>query len=1088
MQYTMRCHHGIVSTGNSPEQGCGQWDYNCETFITDSTRTDSIKATSPSASISGWSSGNFPYTNTPTYTLTIRHDSIIGYDGTTGATLTQAKDGTGATALNSPLGTSMRASRYFYLYKKADLLAAGLKAGKIVGMSFPITHIGGWMQEFRIRIRSTMSNVISDTITRDGSFVTVCTGANPTGPFYFSQPFTWADTTNLIIEICYSNPSPAQDCLVTSGDAGYPASYGSSTNESAIRFSGAEGIHISPTGFGTITNEITIGAWTFGDTAILPANSALFEGADNQGNRVINAHLPWSDGTVYWDCGNSTGYDRIQKAVSKPNIGGRWNYWAFTKNALTGQMQIFLNGQPFMSDTGKHRTIKMSQLDLGASISSVLNYYGQVSQFSVWNKALDSSSINRIMKSDITSADANYVNLVAYYKLNEGTGTTFADASKYGEQSKSFGSPVWTRVRGAEIARNFVTSPSRPNTTFFQGPAIGNLVYRDTIIDTVLNPQRAIIHYAIIGDNKLVATDTAYLWQATKTYTYDLKGKKIDSVAIPAMDTVRITTLKYWSKWPQKFELMSFVTPYGINLDLGPKGTMWEFDVTDYLTVLRGWKQLSIERGSGQEEFDLRFLFVKGKPARTVLDMQQIWPMTEEGYQNILNDFRFEPRKLYLNPNAAGFKLRSYITGHGQQGEFNTQLHHVTVNSKKYEWEVAKQCSNNPLYPQGGTWPAPRAGWCPGAPTLLTEVELTGTIKGGDSATMDYGVLTASGDSRYDPSNQLVSYGAPNFALNAGVVQIMRPTDRIEYARTNPACDLPMAIIRNNGSTPLTSLKMEYYVTGGPHRIFDWVGNLNFLGVDTVVMPVDSMGFWNAATSGTFHLDLSSPNGGKDEYDQDNHYTSNYTLPPVDTGIIVVNFRTNNTSFEDRYQIVDSKGRIIFNKDNLDDNTTYLDSLILPNGCYSLRFQDDGENGLYYWADTSQHAGAFLRLRQNTKTGKILHSFGLDFGASLAYDFAITGSSVKAAVGDAPTPVKRMSVYPNPAHSKLNVELEGYAGGMYTLEILDQVGRVLKTEMRFVDNWGRLNAVMDTHQLAPGTYILHITSKDGTAVQQFVVE
>ena len=83
-------------------------------------------------------------------------------------------------------------------------------------------------------------------------------------------------------------------------------------------------------------------------------------------------------------------YDRINKAVAKQNIAGRWNHWAFTKNAVTGRMAIYLNGSLFMTDTGKHKQINLKKLDLGLSATSTLGYYGKVSRFTVWNKALDS--------------------------------------------------------------------------------------------------------------------------------------------------------------------------------------------------------------------------------------------------------------------------------------------------------------------------------------------------------------------------------------------------------------------------------------------------------------------------------------------------------------------------------------------------------------------------------------------------------------------------------------------------------------------------------------------------------------------------
>jgi hypothetical protein len=273
---------------------------------------------------------------------------------------------------------------------------------------------------------------------------------------------------------------------------------------------------------------------------------------------------------------------------------------------------------------------------------------------------------------------------------------------------------------------------------------------------------------------------------------------------VSAEDTLRVSKLVYFQRWPQRYEIMSFVTPYGIGLDLGKNGTRWEFDVTDYLPLLKGWRRLSVERGNTQEEHDIRFLFIKGTPAHDVLDIQQLWPMTEEGYQSILSNDRYERRDVSFLPTASQFKLRSMITGHGQQGEFETQLHHVIFGAKKFEWEVVKFCADNPLYPQGGTWVYTRAGWCPGAATLETEYDLAGIAQPGSTLTVDYGIGGASGDSRYDVSNQLVSYGAPNFTRDASIYQIVRPSSRIEFARINPACDQPIVTIQNSGSAQLT--------------------------------------------------------------------------------------------------------------------------------------------------------------------------------------------------------------------------------------------------------------------------------------------
>src|SRR5581483_898993 len=54
--------HALVSNSTNTEQGCGQWDYNCETYLWDSTRTDSLKNVATSATVSNYPANtNFPY-------------------------------------------------------------------------------------------------------------------------------------------------------------------------------------------------------------------------------------------------------------------------------------------------------------------------------------------------------------------------------------------------------------------------------------------------------------------------------------------------------------------------------------------------------------------------------------------------------------------------------------------------------------------------------------------------------------------------------------------------------------------------------------------------------------------------------------------------------------------------------------------------------------------------------------------------------------------------------------------------------------------------------------------------------------------
>lgn len=1097
LQYSMRCHHALVSNQSKPEQGCGQWDYNCETFIWDSTRTDSLRNKWPSSIITNWPQyTNYPFTLKSTSSVIRRNEKIANYSPA--PALLSVKTGTDSGNVTEPFGGTV--SRTLYLFKATELLINGLKPGQIGAISLNNSAgMGGSVRDLRIRMHLVRNGILSEALSRDTNVIEVyrATTSITSGPntLYFYRPFTWDSVSDIAVEISHTQKSSDFPALTLSSGSNTGYSLTSAASTSALSFGSSEFLQLVPQQFRAISSEISIAFWAYGDTTKIPGSNIVFlEGLDTANHRQVNIHLPWSDNAIYWDCGSDAAgnFDRVSKAAKKFEMSRRWNHWAFTKNAATGKMAIYLNGSLWASDTGKRKSIDIEKMALGMAMSSNIGYYGDVRQFALFNKALDSNAIRSIMQQD--SMIARTGGLLCYYPFDEGLGTQALDHVT-SRQTGIMGNAVWHAVRGAELPNNFALG-SRANLTFLTSstPLTPQITDRYTY-DTIASHANFVTRYRI-GPNfgfhmndTVVAIDTQFgRYLATKSYTFDEQGKKVDSVNIPAEDTVRPTALRYYTRAPQKFELMSFVTPYGINLDLGKDGKMWQFDVTDYLPVLRGWKRLTMERGSGQEEFDLKFLFVNGTPARNVVDMQQIWPMTEENYQTIQADDRFEPRKVYLDPSAKGFKLRSYITGHGQQGEFEGQNHSLTINGKKYRRLVWKECSSNPLIAQGGTWPLNRAGWCPGAATDLAEYEITGTVNPGDSILADYTVEGGSGDSRYDPSTQLVTYGAPNFSQDASIEAIWRPSTRIEFAKFNPACDLPTIVLKNNGSQRLDSVAFEYFREGGPRKSYVWHGALAFADTTVVVLPVDSLGFWGGSDTSVFHVNIVHVNAfanAPDEYLQNNQANSTFIRPPSYTGIIVAKTIMNNDPGSYVLRVTNMTGYEVFTRDDFEQGKTYYDSLILPVGCYTIRMDDENEQGLAFWANPQLGSGS-LRLLQTSKTGKTLKSFNSDFGKFTQMDFSITQSS--AAVNAGAVPFQRVSISPNPARSSVHVELDGYPSQMITIEVLDVKGSVLHREQRFTNDAAGLRATIDVSDLARGAYFLRISTKEGETTQPVGLE
>ena len=164
-----------------------------------------------------------------------------------------------------------------------------------------------------------------------------------------------------------------------------------------LDFEGADYVTIPAEVFSSVTDEITIALWQYGDPEIQPQADYLFEGCDAAG-RVLGCHLPYSDARIYWDAGNNSSgsYDRIYKTpYQSSEFEEQWNHWAFTKNATTGYMRMYLNGAQWHSaGPGYTKTMEgITSFKIGATIEGDYNYDGIIDDFRVYNHELSPMEI-----------------------------------------------------------------------------------------------------------------------------------------------------------------------------------------------------------------------------------------------------------------------------------------------------------------------------------------------------------------------------------------------------------------------------------------------------------------------------------------------------------------------------------------------------------------------------------------------------------------------------------------------------------------------------------------------------------------------
>ena len=164
----------------------------------------------------------------------------------------------------------------------------------------------------------------------------------------------------------------------------------------ALDFDGVSSqVTLPGSAFSSITDQVTISMWTYGDPAALPVKNSVFYGVDNNGGRVLNAHLPWSDSKIYWDAGD-TGYDRISKTATEAEFEGSWTHWAFTKDATNGVMNIYRNGALWHTGTGKTKAMTgIASGTIGSQPSS--DYYpGLIDDVRLYDVALAGHEINNL--------------------------------------------------------------------------------------------------------------------------------------------------------------------------------------------------------------------------------------------------------------------------------------------------------------------------------------------------------------------------------------------------------------------------------------------------------------------------------------------------------------------------------------------------------------------------------------------------------------------------------------------------------------------------------------------------------------------
>lgn len=1094
LKYGMRCKDGLVSTGADRNLGCGEWDYSCNTYLVDSTKVESQLNSINSHFITNFSGTTFPYSNTPVYDYLRGTQTDITINSVSNEST--ASIGTGMDALLRPISTQHTGGRSQYLYTAQDLNNAGLYAGAVEGISLDVLGAAGEAQFFKILLKATTKTELSSLENADDFaevyYKNTTFDAGQSNYLHFHEPFIWDGTSGIIVEFNFTNVALTNTSETILEGTAAAANLGlSATTEQELIL--ANNTYVECKEYGGISGSQTRTFETWVKTTNGVNGEIISWGTAVTGGKWV---VRFVDGRLRLEVhgGGTESSTQIND--------GQWHHIACVQDGTNvGDAKFYIDGVLDANQVVGTTAIDSKDNGTKVRISRGLNnrYLDvTIDDFRLWDTALSEATINEWKNLKVDDTHPNYDNLQLHFNFN-GQDEEILDNSVHGRNATVIGQRInVSEIAGSTLVKDFERSGDRPNITFHQGDYIttANTIEVDRPI--AKEPRHFLLERTIEPtdpnfalDDKIVVSAPTEYW--TPDYTiYDESTGAIIEQNSPSPDgEIVITELEYQRRFPFYNELLSFVTPYGIGLDFGMEGVHWDIDLSDYVNILKGDKRIQMTLGGQwQEDMDLEFLFIVGTPPRDVVQYEQVWQGTNRignaRIADIIADVKFAPASLPLSADAETFKLKSSITGHGAQGEFQQNggivFHRIAVDQQEiFNWNINRECSFNPIFPQGGTWVYDRQGWCPGERSFMNEQDLTPHVTPGGTLNIDYSTSNpnlSTGDYRYHVAHQVVGYGPANFQLDASVAGIVAPNNSAEFTRVGTVCSSPNIVIQNTGATALTQLTIKYWLNDSPTpQTYEWTGNLAFMEKENVILPsVPELWFDILAENNVFHVEVSSPNQGNDAYSFNNKMSSSFDPPEVLPHFFALEFKTNNIPSSNSYQLLDREGNVVGSNDLPSGNTIYTDIYELPEGCYKLVVQDLGGDGLEWWANPNQGTG-FVRI--NGENGFAVKTFEPDFGGGFEYSFT-TSFPVSTEDLDFLTSIK---VFPNPAEDFCTVE----ASDLLSAEVYltDVTGRRMPATIlsRSEDA-----VTLDLQRLVSGIYFVTLEREEVITTRKILVE
>jgi hypothetical protein len=188
-----------------------------------------------------------------------------------------------------------------------------------------------------------------------------------------------------------------------------------------------------------VTNDFTIEFW-FQSSQVAGGEGQWWQGMGLVDGEVAGAAndfgVSLGNGKVLFGMGNADTTIRSDVVAD-----GVWHHVAATREQSSGAMVLYVDGTQVASGSGSTESRDASdQIRIG-SIQTGNNFYnGLIDEIRIWDVARSQTQIRSNQFQSLTGSEAG---LVAYWRCDDGSGTTLTDSTGHGDDGTLVDNPTW---------------------------------------------------------------------------------------------------------------------------------------------------------------------------------------------------------------------------------------------------------------------------------------------------------------------------------------------------------------------------------------------------------------------------------------------------------------------------------------------------------------------------------------------------------------------------------------------------------------------------------------------------------------------